>query len=165
LSKLLQLEVRYIGQSDFSDPKYFRLDAHEKIQALQNEIIENQPNLEVFIKLLHFEHKDVCLFNPNDSNSLDNKDNFKDEITKQIPFKIWMSAIEGALIHHYQSDSLNKHYINKFPDKSHTYFPFFENKRIEFLYILLDEEYRAYVTCSKKAPASKKTIIEYQFKY
>lgn len=148
---LLDLEVIYVGKTEIKG-NYIRIDGHEKYAKAADAVSKNEPENELFIKLLHFDPPDFIV-EGEEAPEGELQENLRKAIGK-IPRGQWISLVEAALIYELQP-ALNIHYRKFFPDKTHSSYSFFlKAKKLDGVRVEVNENLRAYST---RQPGKKRT--------
>lgn len=164
LDGLLDLDVKYIGQTEISPGTYLRFKKHEKLSEVAHDIVAKRPEKESVVKLLSFGRPEAnYIFLPFMSDEeADFSPTQHREALADMPEKQWRTVIEGALIHYFQTTEYNTHYVKHFPSRRHRY-PYFYRHKVAALAIELQEEYMVYRTFRKGADPKRVRIIRYAF--
>ena len=165
IEHLLNLNVQYIGQTEISNGQYLRFKGHEKINIVSNEIIENQPEKEIIMKLMSFQKPFTSAMLIPEIESDDSRRDWLPDggLLENMPFDDWKTLVEGTLIKYYDP-KYNKHFTKNFPSDKHTSYSYFYENNIRSVSVETHEEYMAHKTGNDNVPYTRMKLIEYSLK-
>lgn len=126
---LLDFEVLYIGKAYGKDGKRTaieRLNAHEKLQTIYSDAMNNNPDSEIWLMLANFTQNNIATVNgrvkipqENEAEDLNRFTNFINPDYLRFSEDQRIAFTEAALINCFKPE-YNKEYKNSFPRRSHT---------------------------------------------
>ena len=157
LTKLLSLEVLYVGQTEIKQ-HYLRIDGHEKYAQAADDVIRSRPHKQLFLKLHNFESPTWVVVE--DEKKAEKKLETIKALAKKHDHPAWITLFEAALIHHFQP-YLNVHFKNTFPSSKHVGYKHLLGIGINSAEIVIDEKLRSY--CTKQADGTYTRELRFTF--
>jgi hypothetical protein len=157
LTKLLSLEVLYVGQTEIKK-NYLRIDGHEKYAQAADDVIRSRPHKQLFLKLHNFDNPTWIV--AEDEKIAEKKLKTIKALAKKHDHPAWITLFEAALIHHLQP-YLNVHFKNTFPSSKHVGYKHLLDIGINNAEIVIDEKLRSY--CTKQADNTYTRELRFTF--
>lgn len=140
-SRLLQLEVMYVGQT-MPSQAYLRLVGHETISTIANRCLIGAPQWQLFIKLLRFEEPKYEYADSEEEPPADWCHGAARSVG-QLSTDLQTSIVEAALVRACQPE-FNTHYKKHFPSKTHSTYNAIFDHCIDEVEVLITENLRRY---------------------